>query len=142
MNWAFFSIAAAILWGLQYAVLEKTLKHISIAPLMVVIQTGMLITYLLICVFTNKLEELTLIIRNNYLLLLAYIVVGSLACFATFNSIKVSGNAVVASLVEMSYPLFVVVFSWLLFSEIKFNYLTAIGGILIFIGIFLVIKSY
>lgn len=44
-------------------------------------------------------------------------------------------NATVASLIEMSYPLFVAFFAWLFFCEIQFNRLTVAGEVLILSGV-------
>jgi drug/metabolite transporter (DMT)-like permease len=47
-------------------------------------------------------------------------------------------NATVASLIEISYPLFVAFFAWLLFRESQLNWSVLIGGAMILGGVFVV----
>ncbi len=50
-------------------------------------------------------------------------------------------NATVASLIEISYPLFVALFAWLFFRELQINWQTALGGLLILSGVSIVFLS-
>jgi len=47
-------------------------------------------------------------------------------------------NATLASLIEISYPLFVAFFVWLFFREVQFNIATVSGALLVFAGISMV----
>ncbi len=53
------------------------------------------------------------------------------------SSIKHS-NAVVAGLVEISYPLFIIIFSFLILKETNIDFKTIIGGLLIIIGVVII----
>jgi drug/metabolite transporter (DMT)-like permease len=50
-----------------------------------------------------------------------------------------SKNATLASLIEISYPVFVAVFAYLLFREIHVNPSVIIGGLLVFAGVAMII---
>jgi len=47
-------------------------------------------------------------------------------------------NATLAGLVEISYPIFIALFAYLLFKQTQLNTATIIGGILIFTGVFII----
>jgi drug/metabolite transporter (DMT)-like permease len=70
--------------------------------------------------------------------LLMTVVVAS-AIFALANVLVAlsiqSKNATLASLIEISYPLFIILFAWLLFREHAINLSVVVGGGLIMIGV-------
>ncbi|MGH8046022.1 MAG: EamA family transporter, partial [Chthoniobacterales bacterium] len=47
-------------------------------------------------------------------------------------------NATLASLIEISYPIFVAFFAWLFFRETQFNFMTIVGGALVMGGVIVV----
>ena len=56
------------------------------------------------------------------------------------NVVAVRGrNATLASLIEISYPVFVALFAWLLFREIHVNASVVVGGLLVFAGVCLIV---
>ena len=48
-------------------------------------------------------------------------------------------NPTLASLIEISYPIFVVVFAWLFFREMQLNAMTLFGGLLVLAGVSVII---
>ena len=80
-------------------------------------------------------------VNLNVLMQLAIMVVtGCLSNFLIFNAIADS-TATKASIVEITYPLFVAIFSLILYGENSLNLGLGIGGLLIFMGIIVVFKS-
>ena len=80
-------------------------------------------------------------VNLNVLMQLAIMVVtGCLSNFLIFNAIAGS-TATKASIVEITYPLFVAIFSLILYGENSLNLGLGIGGLLIFMGIIVVFKS-
>jgi drug/metabolite transporter (DMT)-like permease len=49
-----------------------------------------------------------------------------------------SRNATLAGLIEISYPLFIGIFSWIFFRENNLNFGSAAGGVLVFVGVTLI----
>jgi drug/metabolite transporter (DMT)-like permease len=49
-----------------------------------------------------------------------------------------SKNATLSGLIEISYPLFIAIFAYLLFNDNQMNAGTVVGGALIFSGIFVI----
>ena len=48
-------------------------------------------------------------------------------------------NPTLASLIEISYPLFVVLFAWIFFREMQLNTITICGGLLVIAGVAVII---
>lgn len=68
------------------------------------------------------------------------LVSASLGAWMTYLAVEAK-NASLASMIEISYPLFVVVFTWIFFKEIQLGGMTFLGGILVIAGVFLIIKN-
>jgi drug/metabolite transporter (DMT)-like permease len=47
-------------------------------------------------------------------------------------------NATLSSMVEITYPIFVALFSWLLFRQFHLSWTSIIGGLMIMSGVFLI----
>jgi drug/metabolite transporter (DMT)-like permease len=138
--WLIYAICAAVLWGLNYSLSEKIL-HNDISPqTLLALQMSIGgIAYLLISYATSLKKDVLLILSSRYLLILlvAELVAAIIANYFISMSIKAK-DATLAGLVEQSYPIFTVIFTWLLFKE---SYLTPgviIGSLMIIFGIVIV----
>lgn len=126
---------ASALWGLTYTLDEKVLEDLP--PVKV---------YFLHCVvgmfisgsvwLANGGRPLGLLPSSaetaNRRILLASMLIGCIAGLAIVISIVRLG-ASLAAILEISYPIFVLVFSWLLFGKTT-NRSVLVGGALIFLG--------
>jgi drug/metabolite transporter (DMT)-like permease len=72
--------------------------------------------------------------------LLSVAVTSLLATVLLFVSID-QKNTTMAGLIEISYPLFIVLFTWLLFREAHLTWTSALGGLLIMAGAAIVIAG-
>jgi len=135
--WFFLALAASVLWGLVYALHEQVYKHISVLSSIVI--DGFVI-FVLVGILAWKggfLErDLAIVLSSEKVawLLGAQILAALAATVLVAFSINYK-NATVAGLVEMTYPLFIVLFTYLLFRESHLNMGTVIGGVLIFTGV-------
>ena len=50
-------------------------------------------------------------------------------------------NPTLVSLIEISYPLFVVLFTWIFFREMQLNPVTCVGGLLVLAGVAVIIMG-
>jgi len=135
--WIFFALSAAALWGLTYAINEQVYKRISVVTSLGV--TGMIasIALLLIAYFGGFLKQDVAGILNSKSLI--YLVIGesivlTLAELAIGFSI-VQTNATLAGLIEISYPIFIILFAYLIFNENHLSPGLIVGGIMIFLGV-------
>jgi len=144
MLWFFYACAAAVIWGINYAVAGRLLER-GMSP-----QTLFLIDMIfgalgmaLIVSMTGKWQatysELHLA-RAECLLLLIAAITAMVAALLIFMSIQAK-NATVASLIEVTYPFFTAFFAWLLFRQNTLNLATLVGGVLILAGIVIIARG-
>ena len=144
-HWALLAFSASILWGLGYAISGK-LMHSGLTPAFLIACSSILTLpfYIFILLKSGALQSNLdfLSEHKGYIALLALqagaVITG---VFLIYGAIQ-QKNATYASIIEISYPMFVCFFSWLLFRDIQINWNIALGALLIFCGSALVlIKS-
>lgn len=142
--WMFYAIAAAALWGLEYALLGRLFNG-RVSPLSVLaIQMAVGTTVIGAAALTtgSLRRELGMIASNPDTLRLVIIsaLVFTLGSYMIATSIK-EGNALVAGLVEISYPLFILAFLVILGWNEPVGIMAIVGGLFIIIGAVLVQAS-
>lgn len=136
--WLWLAVGAAILWGLAYAMSEHLLKQ-SVHPSVIlftytVIGTlgyGMYMYFFVPAPFT-PLQQTGW--SNLLWIALLYMV----ANFMVFTSISLVGSATLASLIEISYPLFTALFVWVLYKQNSLNLYTLLGALLMIVGVWFI----
>lgn len=135
--WLVYAFLAATIWGLDYVLGEKIFKY-RISPVtLLTLQMFIGVIIFFIAGYRMQLkQELALILSNRTLLWItvAAILSFNLGNLFIFLSIRAK-NATLAALIELSYPIFTMVFAWLLFQENHVTISVTIGSILIFAGI-------
>ncbi len=136
------AILASALWGLTYVLDQKVLSSLSVFKLYFLHSCfGVMIAGLILLFQGQSLTELfsydatKLSVRIVTLTLL----VGAVASLAIFGSIQTLGAAK-ASILEISYPFFVAIFSFLLFRE-TITLPVLIGGLFIFLGAVIIVVA-
>ncbi len=142
MSWFWLALSAAVLWGLGYTINQITLRHFNTMELLLfesMIVFSVFAAYFVwrgdLTSFLTKLsspKQLALIISSSLIYVVASILI--------LKSIS-SSNASLAAIIESCYPIFTVLFAFLLFGEIQLNLASAIGFILILSGI-IIVKIY
>lgn len=140
--WIVCSLSAAMLWGIGYVIAEKILKETDISPafLMVATEVITLPLYIGLCVYLGQLKTgIGIIMSSNTIFWLvvihAFTIVGG--NFLILNSVLLK-NATLATLLEITYPLFVAFFAYLILKDTQLNWGTAFGAVLIFSGVFVI----
>uniref|UniRef100_B8HTQ8 EamA domain-containing protein n=1 Tax=Cyanothece sp. (strain PCC 7425 / ATCC 29141) TaxID=395961 RepID=B8HTQ8_CYAP4 len=140
--WFIYALGAALLWGLQYAVLGQLLKTIPPLLLVVLYSLGLAFVYSLLVLLGRPqlgLEQWQLYLTwSNGGQFLLVVLVGCASTFLIMAAIA-HGNATTASIVEITYPLFVAGFSALLYRETHLNWPTLLGGALTLAGVICVL---
>lgn len=141
--WFILAIGASLFWGLSYVSSEQLYKKVSVL-------TGFGLTSLFAAIFVLTLSWLNGSLEKDFAQIsssktvFGWLVAAILTTFLAELCIGFSittKNATLASLIEISYPLFIVLFGWIL---LRYNYLntySVAGGICIMIGVLLVYKS-
>ena len=131
----FLPVIAAILWGLCYAFMEQSLKSISVATITLFFGIGSIIASLVIPLFGGSAINIKpLLNKESFLIILVVILSARIADVATTYAIQ-NVSATYAALGEISYPIFIPIFAYLIFSRNQFNLHTIIGGLIILIGV-------
>lgn len=138
MLWFWSALAAAVLWGFSYSAVEHTLKNGMTASGQMAL-FGLFLTpiYTLIAWQNGSLHSSVQVLRSNPKILMYCLLIA--ACYGCANFLAYwsiqQKNATLASLIEISYPLFVALFSFFIFREAQLTTGALIGGAMIFGGI-------
>lgn len=134
-----YSLIVAITRWVQYAILDKVLVSVPIVVLCFISSIFNTVFFGILFYLGNYSANFKKyfadknILRLFILTVILYLIASSLILVAIKNK-----NATVASLIEISYPLFVVFFTYLFYKNVHINLRTWVGGVLILAGIILI----
>jgi drug/metabolite transporter (DMT)-like permease len=120
--------------------MEQVYKRISVTTSLVLTCLVMFIVMAVASYFSGRLKPDLLEVFNSkklLWLLIGGIVTATLADLFIGLSIQTK-NATLSGLIEISYPLFIALFAYIIYKETELNIGTIIGGSLVFIGVFLI----
>ncbi len=139
LPWYVTALGAALIWGIHYPLVANALKKFSFISVLLLTAVGIIAVapffYREIAADYAVLK--TLPWRTKALLLLPALT-SLLASALLFMSIA-GNNATLASLIEISYPLFVALFAYILFRDLQINASVVLGAALVFTGVGLII---
>lgn len=139
--WYIPAIGAAIVWGIHYPLLDFAMKRISIYGVLLLSVIPM---FLLIPLFLRELaadiDQFKLLPAKEQWIISAIMLTTTAGAVLIYLSIH-NKNATLASLIEISYPLFVVFFGYVLFKQVHVNLSVVLGGLMILIGASLIIYN-
>jgi len=134
-----YAIGAAVTWGLVYTIDQKVLFSVSPITLLFIDSIITAIIMLPFIFFGNSSIKNVLVSgKLNLSLIITSIILAIIANFLIFSGIKIL-DASTASIIEIAYPFFVVLFSYVFFKSHP-NIYFFIGGILIFVGSIIIMK--
>lgn len=135
--WIIFALSASVLWGLSYILFEQIYKKISVATSLAIVCFVMFFVMLGVSYFRGALKvDLSILASSKKLMwLMAGGTAAAIIADVCIALSIVTKNATLAGLVEISYPLFIALFAYLLFKENQLTLSTFIGGLLVFSGI-------
>jgi len=134
--WLIIAAAAAVVWGLNYSLDEKIFE-LQVSPATLLAFQAWLGAFLftILSYFTTGKTDLAILSSNRTALWLtiASVIAVTTGIYLIAASIQAK-NATLASLVEQTYPLFTVLFTYLLFHVHHLTRNVIIGGVMILIG--------
>jgi drug/metabolite transporter (DMT)-like permease len=138
--WVIYSIIASVLWGLDYALTQEVLGKIRMSTLLSIeLFFAFIITFGISLSLGSYAKDIPEILASKRTILLVVLIIIAFNIANTLIVLSIgSKNATLAGLIEISYPLFIALFSWLFFGEANLNTGSAVGGILILLGVLLV----
>jgi drug/metabolite transporter (DMT)-like permease len=142
MTWWGYALLSAACWGIQYVLMETLFRRVDFAAAFsfLSLANGILVAAILWILYPRqnwwRLGES----RSVIWLVVLYLVFGTGAYL--FNALAINQkNATLASLLEISYPLFIILFTAIFFRQIHLDLIGMTGAALIFIGCVLVVFS-
>lgn len=140
--WLFYAILASVCWGMSYAASGPILKK-GFSPLVFFsgyCLFGLLGAFVALLSSGKLLQALRLegMDRGDLGWFLLSVSGSAIGAYLTYAAMS-ARNPTLASLIEISYPLFVVVFAWVFFREMQLNTLTLSGGLLVIAGVSVII---
>jgi len=141
LPWYIAALGAALIWGAHYPLLDHALKRLSLFG--VLLLTVLPILLLAPWYHANLAADAGALARMAWserlpILLIPFTgLVGAVLLFLAISD----KSATLASLIEISYPVFVVFFAWLLFRQVHLTPSVLAGAALVFAGVALIILS-
>ena len=137
-----FPIFSALLYGLNYTIIGRVFENYSIATYVFYSTIlGLLCAGTFLAFNKDSLNIVQPFRDKNFALLMAVSVLASWGGWLfTLLAIK-AVSPTFAAIAEVSYPVFVPLFAYLLFREKQWDIATLIGGAFIFTGLAIIIVS-
>lgn len=127
-------LVAAILYGVSYAVVERLMVALPLNMVFLALAFVKLALSFIVAYFYKLHYSFDFIKDTKTLsLFIIFIVCSSIAGLCTFFAIKYI-SATYASVGEIAYPVFTVLFVFLFFGINQLNWWTAIGGLMVLSG--------
>ena len=139
MPWYVAALAAAVVWGLHYPLVAHALRHLSAVGVLLLTILGIAAMALInLKAVGNDFAALRGMDARGRTLVMLLPLTSLLGSWLLYVSIG-QKNATLASLIEISYPVFVALFAYVLFRETTLDALTLIGATMVFAGVGLII---
>jgi len=139
--WYVTAIGAALVWGIHYPLIDHALKKLSLFSVLLLTVLPLL---LVLPFFSQDIahdwKTFQTLPGYDKLAILCIGLTSVLASVLLFLSIG-NKNATLASLIEITYPAFVVLFAFVLFRQMHLNASIAVGGLMIMAGAALIIVN-
>ncbi len=140
--WIFYSLFASLCWGVSYASCGPLLKK-GLNPLIFLLGYSLCgflgASIALLCSDKQhaglRLEDIS---RSEMGWFIFSVTGSAIGAYLTYAAMGAKNPSLVA-LIEISYPIFVVMFSWIFFRQMELNVMTFCGGLLILAGVSIII---
>ena len=141
MSWWMFAISAALVWGVHYVLLGRALTAVS--PITMYWLPTVPLTLMLPFYYKTLVSDYNTLMSSTQDVKIS---AGIAMCTSVLASVLLykaihSSNATYASLIEITYPIFVVIAGWLIFDETHLSMPVIIGGLLVMLGTGIIIYA-
>ena len=139
--WYVNALGAALVWGLHYPLVDFALKRISIySVLLLTVLPVLMLMPVFMRDVSRDLDTLRTLSAAEQGMIAAIGVTSLLGAVLLYLSIA-GKNATLASLIEITYPVFVAFFAFMLFRHIHLNTSVIVGGLMVIAGAGLIIYN-
>lgn len=137
--WYLAALGAAVVWGIHYPLIAHALKHVSVpSVLLLSVLPALVLGPLFYRPVMADLQILAGLGWSTRALIMALSLTSLAGTVFMYLAIGAK-NATLAAMIEISYPVFVALFSWLLFREMQINASVLAGALLVFAGVAFII---
>ena len=139
--WYLAALAAAVTWGIYYPLVDMALKRISLYSVILLSMIPVILAMpFFLKTVSDDLETVRALPASEQW------VFASLGLIGLFGEVMVylaitGKNATLASLIEMTYPVFVVLFAYLFYRQMHLTPAVFAGGLMILTGAGLIIYN-
>lgn len=141
LPWYIAALGAAMVWGLHYPLVELALKRLSIYGTLLLTVVGIVaVAPLFYQPLAHDWQTFKMLAPRVRLALSMIPFTTLIASALLYTSID-NKNATLASLLEISYPVFVALFTSMLFHQHHFNLGVSVGALMVFGGVTLIVLS-
>ena len=141
MPWYLTALGAALIWGIHYPLVGFALKRVSLfSVLLLTVLPVLLLMPLFLRDVVRDLNTVRVLPGMEQGMIGAIGMTSLAGAILLYLSIA-GKNATLASLIEITYPVFVAVFSYVIFRHIHINASVIVGGILVITGAGLIIYN-
>ena len=140
--WIFYALFASLCWGVSYASCGPLLQR-GLNPLIFLMGYSFFgFAGAAIALFCSGKGQAGIawsdLSRTEVACFLFSVAGSALGAYLTYAAMGAKNPTLVA-LIEISYPIFVVIFAWLFFREMQLNAVTLCGGLLVLAGVAVII---
>lgn len=140
MTWWMLATLGSVLWGVHYVLLERAMTVVS--PITVYIIPNVLLIITLPFWYRTVVTDFKNVLNSSMDVkasIVAIMFTSIIASLVVYKAITMS-NATFTSLIEISYPLFVGLFAYIIFGENHITHWTTyVGGALMLTGAILIV---
>ena len=132
----------AMLYGFNYAILGSVLKSMSIGTFMfynLIVST--VFTAVIIWFDRANLNTKQIMTEPKTIALLVAGMAAAWCAWMITTLVIKHVNPTYAAIGEIAYPVFVPLFAWWMFRDKQWDTATIIGGVLVFLGLFVIVYS-
>lgn len=141
LPWYVAAIGAAVAWGIHYPLIDFAMKRISIYGVLLLSVTPIVILMpLFLREIASDIDAFRLLPGKDQWMILAITVTSTAGAVLLYFAVN-NKNATLASLIEITYPVFVIFFAYVLFRQVHVNLSVLIGGLLILAGSVIIIYN-
>lgn len=141
LPWYVTALGAAMIWGIHYPLVDFAMKRLSVySVLLLCVIPIFLLMPLFLREIARDVDTYKMLSASEQWMIAAIGITSTIG--AAFLYISISNkNATLASLIEMTFPIFVVLFSYIMFKQWHVNSSVIIGGMMILTGAGLIIYN-
>ena len=139
--WYVAALGAAITWGIYYPLVDMALKRVSLYSVILLSMIPVLLVMpLFIKTLDNDITTWKSLPLNEQWVIACIGLIGLVGEVLVYLAIS-GKNATLASLIEMTYPVFVVLFAYLFYRQMDVTPSVMVGGMMILVGAGLIIYN-